>query len=191
LDSLYDYSRIYEEFIAKIGEPKSYLSIYKHIIIKEVIVFIQISVLGYEKIPKINIPFSALINHFYRVVENSNTSIDYEILIAFIRIIKKYGEQITDEWSDIFKILNIIIRRDENKNYDKLIKVLYEILDKIKLLIISQKFNGVISEYINFLDEFKTFPYDSLMILKCKYKLNSFFNYISKLESVIIENLIK
>lgn len=191
LDSLYDYSRIYEEFIAKIGEPKSYLSVYKHIIIKEVIVFIQISVLGYEKIPKINIPYSTLINHFYRVVENSNTSIDYEILIAFIRIIKKYGEQITDEWSDIFKILNIIIRREENKNYDKLIKVLYEILDRIKLLIISQKFNGVLSEYINFLDEFKTFPYDSLMILKCKYKLNSFLNYISKLESVIIENLIK
>ena len=73
--------------------------------------FIQISVLGYEKIPKINIPYSTLINHFYRVVENSNTSIDYEILIAFIRIIKKYGEEITDEWSDIFKILNIIIRR--------------------------------------------------------------------------------
>jgi len=191
LDSLFDYSRIYEEFISKIGEPKSYLSVYKHIIIKEVIVFIQISVLGYEKIPKINIPYSTLINHFYRVVENSNTSIDYEILIAFIRIIKKYGEEITDEWSDIFKILNIIIRREENKNYDKLIKVLYEILDRIKLLIISQKFNGVLSEYISFLDEFKTFPYDSLMILKCKYKLNSFLNYVSKLESVIIENLIK
>lgn len=191
LDSYYDYKKIYDEFIGKIGEPKNYLSIYKHIIIKEVIVFIQISVLGYEKIPKINIPYSTLISHFYRVVENSNTSIDYEILIAFIRIIKKYGEQITDEWSDIFKILNIIIRREENKNYDKLIKVLYEILDRIKLLIISQKFNGVLSEYINFLDEFKTFPYDSLMILKCKYKLNSFLSYISKLESVIIENLIK
>ncbi len=191
LDCNHDYTKIYEEFIKKIGEPKSYLSVYKHIIIKEVIVFIQIYFLGYEKIPKINIPYSTLINHFYRVVENSNTSIDFEILIAFIRIIKKYGEQITDEWSDIFKILNIIIRREENKNFDKLIKVLYEILDRIKLLIISQKFNGVLSEYINFLDEFKTFPYDSLMILKCKYKLNTFLNYVSKLESVIIDYLLK
>ena len=191
LDQNYEYSRIYEEFIAKIGEPKNYLTVFKQTIIKEAIVFIQISVLGYEKIVKINIPYTILINHFYRVVENSNTSIDYEILVAFIRIIKKYGEKITDEWSDIFKILNIIIRREDNKNSDKLIKVLYEILDRIKLLIISQKFNGNISEYINFLDEFKTFPYDSLMILKCKYKLNTFLNYISKLESVIIENLIK
>lgn len=191
LDTLFDYKKIFEEFIAKVGEPKSYLSIYKHFIIKEVIVIIQIYFLGYEKIPKINIPYSTLINHFYRVVESSNTSIDFEILIVFTRIIKKYGEQITDEWSDIFKILNIIIRREENKNYDKFIKVLYEILDRIKLLIISQKFHGILEEYINFLDEFKSFPYDSLMILKCKYKLNSFLNYISKLESVIIENLIK
>lgn len=191
LDANYDYSKIYQEFISRIGDPKNYLTNFKHMIIKEVIVFIQFTVLGYEKISKINIPFSTLINNFYRSVENSNTSIDYEILISFTRIIKKYGEQITDEWSDIFKILNIIIRREENKNYDKLIRHLYEILDKIKLLIVSQKFNGVIDEYLNFLDEFKSFPYDSLMILKCKYKLNSFFNYIQKLESVIIENLLK
>jgi hypothetical protein len=191
LEISYDYTKIYQDFISKIGEPKNYLMIYKNMIIKEVIVFIQYTVLGYEKIPKINIPFSTLINHFYRIVDNSNTSIDFEILISFTRIIKKYGEQITDEWSDIFKILNIIIRRDDNKNYDKLIRHLYEILDKIKLLIVSEKFNGIIDEYLNFLDEFKSFPYDSLMILKCKYKLNNFFNYISKLESVIIENLIK
>jgi hypothetical protein len=191
LEVNYDYTKIYQDFISKIGEPKNYLMIYKNMIIKEVIVFIQYTVLGYEKIPKINIPFSTLINHFYRIVDNSNTSIDFEILISFTRIIKKYGEQITDEWSDIFKILNIIIRREDNKNYDKLIRHLYEILDKIKLLIVSEKFNGIIDEYLNFLDEFKSFPYDSLMILKCKYKLNNFFNYISKLESVIIENLIK
>ena len=117
---------------------------------------------------------------------------DHDLIIVCIRrLIKKFGEELTDEWNEIFKILIYILKR-ENLNFnDTTIKNLIDIADTIKILIINSRFFGNLNDYTHLIDELKFITNESLSIMKMKMKLYKHNDFISNLESVIIENFLK
>lgn len=187
-DKIFFFENLYKNFILKLGDPNSMLIKHKIKIIKGSIFFIGMSVWGYERIEKIYIPNTIILSHFSKLINFSHKKIDLEIILCLRRLIKKYGEVLSDEWNEIFRIINMIINRNISEN---IIKNIYEIMDSIKMLIISNKYFGKISLFSILLDEFKITQNESLIILKSKLKLSNYCYFIANLESSIIEYILK
>lgn len=189
-EKLLFFGGLYKNFLFKVSDANGHLVKHKVKIIKGSIFFIGMSVWGYERIDKINIPNSIILEHFYKLINHSHKKIDQEIILCLRRLIKKYGDILSDEWNEIFRIMSMIISREKTTLSENSIKNIFEILDAIKVLIINGKFFGKISLYVNILDEFK-YVNESLIMLKAKFKLANYYNFISNLESLIIEYLLK
>lgn len=72
------------------------------------IFFIGMSVWGYEKLDNIDISSSVILSHFSKLSLEYNKSINKDIIYCLKRVIKKYGDILTDEWNEIFSILKIV-----------------------------------------------------------------------------------
>ena len=189
-DKIYFFENLYKIFQFKLGDFNLILVKNQVKIIKGAIYFIVMTLWSYERITKIYIPNTIVLAKLYKLVTSSNRKIDQEVILCLRRLVTKYGETLTDEWKEIFKIINLIITKEKIQS-DKTLKNLYEIMDSIKLLIISNKFFGLIESFSNLLDEFKLLFNDSLIIIKTKLKLSNSVTFVSKLEGLIVEYLAK
>ena len=90
----------------------------KHKLIMGAIYFIGMSVWGYEKIDKLDIPYTVILNNFLKLSNENNKAINKEIIFCLKRLIKKFGSDLFFEWDDVFKILFNIIH-DINKFINK------------------------------------------------------------------------
>jgi hypothetical protein len=187
-DKIFFFENLHKNFLNKLGDINGLLAKHKIKIIKGSIFYIGMSLWGYERLDIISIPNTIVLSHFSKLVNYSNIKIDMEIILCVRRLIKKYGEILSDEWNDIFKMLSVITNRNCTEN---LIKNIYEITDAIKMLIVSNKFFGNLNQFSNLLDSFKIIQSESLIILKTKLKLSNNCLFIANLESFIIEHLLK
>jgi hypothetical protein len=146
---------------------------------------------SYERIDKIDIPNAVLLSVFLKLVIKVNRKIDLEIILCLKRLIKKYGEELMDEWNEIFVIITQIIYNNKQTPNENLTKTISDILDNIKLLIINNRFYGCIKDYSNILEESKYLTNDSLCVLKTKFKLYKYYDFLENIESIFIEMLIK
>lgn len=136
------------------------------------IFFIGMAVWGYEKVESVDISSSVILFHFNKLSLENNRAINKDIIYCLKRLIKKYGEVISDEWNEIFSILNLvsidiiktgIIKGNGNKsvssNQINLLEITYkniiEITDIIKILVVLNKFQGNIYDYDKLLDNIK------------------------------------
>lgn len=196
------FENLYKIFLNKLGTDVNKILIkHKVKIIKGCVCYIGMSIWGYERIDTISIPYNIILSHFLKLINNSHRKIDQEIILCLRRLIKKYGETLTDEWNEIFKIIKSIITRDKSSLISdgnipitsatqNSLRNLFEILDNIKMLVVCNKFFGKIEDFSQILDEFKSFQNESLILIKSKLKLNNYPNFIANLESVIIEYLL-
>jgi hypothetical protein len=188
-DKISYFEGLYKNFVHKVGDPNNLLNKHKIKIIKGSIFFIGMSIWGYERIEKIYIPTSIILSHFLKLlIYYSHKKIDMEIILCLRRLIRKYGEVLSDEWSDIFKI---IMKITKTNSTDNMMKNLFDIMDSIKLLIISNKFFGNINQFANLLDTIKLHYNESLVMIKSQLKLSNIHSFIANLESLIIEYLLK
>ncbi len=146
---------------------------------------------SYERIDKVHIPNAVLLSIFLKLVIKVNRKIDLEIILCLKRLIKKYGEELMDEWNEIFVIITQIIYNNKQTPNENLTKTISDILDNIKLLIINNRFYGSIKDYSNILEESKYLTNDSLCVLKTKFKLYRYYDFLENIESIFIEMLIK
>jgi len=215
-DKIDIFENYYKFFLTNLGDCNNMILKHRIKIINGSIYFIGMSLWGYERIESIQIPNSVVVSHFFKLASSSHRKIDNEIIQCLKRLIKKFGDILTDEWTQIFQILQMIISREkmnpivqsqsvlsqsalgtfnsQNFNTSSHSQNLYdkhmmEILDATKNLIVSNKFFGNLNSFSNLLDDFKTFQNESLSFLKTKFKLGNFCKFIANLESLIIENL--
>ena len=129
---------------------------------------------SYERIEKIDATNSILLLKFIKPVTVTKIykKIDTEIIFCLKRLIKKYGEELIDEWKEILTIIMHIRNNNKETSHENISKTILEIIDIIKILIINDKFNGNIDEYVKLIDEYKFYGNDSMYL-----KQNS--NYIN------------
>lgn len=178
----------HKTFMSKV-DIKSLLIKHKSRKISGSCMFIGMTLWGYERIESIQIPYTIVLSHFSKWIYNSHSRIDQEIILCIRRLICKYGETLSDEWNEIFKIMSCIPKWDKS---ELLHKNFVRILDDIKILIVSKKFFGKISDYTQILDNLKYYENqnESLILTKIRLKLSTYCFFISNLESVIIEYLL-
>ena len=138
---------------------------------------------SFERIDKIDIPNSILLINFLKPVNKAN----YEIIVCLKRLIKKYGEELMDEWKEIFTIITQIISNNNENSNENITKTVIDIIDIIKILIINDRFNGNVNDYANILEELRDFSNDSLYLLKTKLKLYKYYDFMQNIEPVLIE----
>ena len=196
-DKIYFFENYYKFFLSKIGDYNNIILKHRIKIINGSIFFIGMSLWGYERIESIQIPNTIIVSHFLKLASSSHKKIDQELIQCLRRLIKKFGDCLTDEWTQIFQILHMVVNREKssgninnfnNQNIND--KNILEILDAVKMLIISNKFYGNVTHFANILDEFKNPQNESLIFMRSKFKLGNFCKFIANLESLIIENLI-
>jgi hypothetical protein len=187
-DKIFFFENLHKIFLTKLGDINGLIAKHKIKIIKGSIFYIGMSLWGYERMDIISIPNTVVLSHFSKLLNISHMKIDMEIVLCLRRLIKKFGDILCDEWNEIFKILSMITNRNCSES---LLKNINEITDTIKILLISNKFFGNISQFSNFLDSFKIMQNESLVILKTRIKLSNKYQFFANLESFIIEHLLK
>lgn len=144
---------------------------------------------SYERIEKIDATNSILLLKFIKPVTVTKIykKIDTEIIFCLKRLIKKYGEELIDEWKEILTIIMHIRNNNKETSHENISKTILEIIDIIKILIINDKFNGNIDEYVKLIDEYKFYGNDSMYLLKTKFKLYKYYDFHQNIEEVFIE----
>lgn len=167
LESYIPYIKLSEEKIS------NFLLKSKSKFIAGAIFFIGMAVWGYEKIENLRIPYTIIISHFYKLVQEKNRIINKDIIICLKRLIKKYGEILYDEWNEIIDIILLLIdninrysikennckelieedeilnqKRNNNNYYIEITnKNINEVIDIIRYLLINDKFFGNKDKY--------------------------------------------
>lgn len=128
-----------------------------------------------------------------KLLYSNNKGADHHLIIVCIRrLIKKYGEELFDEWTEVFKILIFLLKRkDLSFNETTTAINLIDIADTIKRLIVNSKFYGSLDDYLNLIDELKSITNESLTIMKTQMKLNNHSSFLKNFESIIIEHFLK
>ena len=121
---------------------------------------------SYERIEKIDATNSILLLKFIKPVTVTKIykKIDTEIIFCLKRLIKKYGEELIDEWKEILTIIMHIRNNNKETSHENISKTILEIIDIIKILIINDKFNGNTDEYVKLIDESITCHFKALKV---------------------------
>lgn len=141
----------------------------------------------YERIEKIDTPNIILLTYFLKPVSLGNKKIDTEIIYCLKRLIIKYGEELMDEWCEIFSIIKQIISDNNIFQIENISKAIFDIVDNIKKLIILEKFNGNLDDFIKTIKDFTFSNNDSLYLFKTKYKLYKYYDFLENIEQVFID----
>lgn len=115
LESYIPYIKLSEEKIS------NFLLKSKSKFIAGAIFFIGMAVWGYEKIDNLRIPYTIIISHFYKLVQEKNRIINKDIIICLKRLIKKYGEILYDESNEIIDIIILLIHNINRYSIKKII----------------------------------------------------------------------
>ena len=119
--------------------------------------FIGMAVWGYEKIESLDVSYSIVLTHLVKLVKENNKTINKDVIFCLKRLIKKYGEVLTDEWEDILLILFLVIE-DINKYISKYQHLFVNISssfindEKGELVKSKSKIMSITSQVTNYID---------------------------------------
>ena len=84
---------------------------------------------SYERIEKIDATNSILLLKFIKPVTVTKIykKIDTEIIFCLKRLIKKYGEELIDEWKEILTIIMHIRNNNKETSHENISKTILEI----------------------------------------------------------------
>eukprot|EP00742_Colponemidia_sp_Colp-10_P008317 GILJ01009000.1.p1 GENE.GILJ01009000.1~~GILJ01009000.1.p1 ORF type:complete len:1747 (-),score=226.90 GILJ01009000.1:122-5362(-) len=124
-------------------------------LLRGAVFFIGMATWGSQRIDNFQIPYSAVLPSFCRVLGCKHTVVVYEVVLSVRRLTKKYGSSLRGEWDMVLAILSGLQPYVQTKDSSSLLMALRDILKVVQQIFDDKKFFGVESQLFGVLDIYR------------------------------------